>query len=43
MTFGDEVVTSDIYPVLDSEKEVDLDSVGFLIVFPYVLIVVLRE
>ena len=43
MTFGDEVVTSDTYPVVDSEKDVVLDSVELLIVFTDVLIVVFRE
>ena len=33
MTFGDEVVTSDTYPVLDSDKDVILDLVELLIVF----------
>ena len=43
MTFGDEVVTLDTYPVVDSEKDVVLDSVELLIVFTDVLIVVFRE
>ena len=43
MTFGDEVVTSDTYPVVVSEKDVVLDSVELLIVFTDRLIVVLRE
>ena len=43
MTFGDEVVTSDTYPVVDSDKDVILDSVELLIVSTDVLIVVFRE
>ena len=43
MTFGNEVVTSDTYPAVDSDKDVVLDPVELLIMFTDVPIVVFRE
>ena len=43
MTFGDEVVKSDTYLVVDSDKVVVLNSVASLIVYIDVVIVVFRE